>query len=372
MTDWPNWKPNTVLTAAQLVALEDYLLTPWRFAADFCAGVDSMRPDSIAAKTVNESLTVSVRNVCGVTAGRCPILVSDSAPLEALIRANANGTAVFDAILYVNDGVSPTKLSLELKVPDGTTKAGEQLWLGRFGWDPAQGLRRMTRPPVRRLGALRDDPDWAQWVAPVAGAVKTLTSGISPPPQMQDSRLVASAAEIHRLRFEWPTLTIVALWRTAQFLSWLGKSQDDAAPNPVQPEDSARLQEQGSDTLPQRLASFLVESVPAPSSEELLVPERDYRFTQHDGGVSVVLLRALPAGSLEFRFPAGPLAAGAQVTINAADYVLALSARAVGAELRVTLPARKASFPKDYRFEALSNELAVATKIVLELWFSKK
>lgn len=376
MTEWPAWKPQSVLKAEQLIALESYLLTPWSFTADFCAGVDSMLPDSVTAQNSADELVVSARDVHGLTAGGCPVIVGNDESLQAKMKLSPGGSVTFDAVVVVNDEAAAQKCALLLLTPETSPKGGEWLALGRYSWDAQNGLRRSARPPVRRLAALSHDPDWFQWVAPFVDAIETLSTQVGPPPQMENIRLVAFATEICQLHFDWPTRTVVSLIRAARFLDWLRNAGNGTMPNiarPATPEDAARLQEHGSDDLPKQLRLSLVQAAPPTSSNDKLTLSSDYQVQLIDTGITVSLLRALPAGRLELRIPAAMLDGSESLTVLTSGVgPLVVAGSAMGADRRFTLPERKTQYPRDYAFDVLSPRLAAPNRVVIELWHSKQ
>jgi hypothetical protein len=273
---WPAWHPEQELKADHLLALEDYLLTRVLLADDGAWGVESLDDwrHCIQAEASGDGmcLAVKVRRVRGVTPGGNHVwLYSDADWLEAVVE-RVDQAGGFDLWILVNSRErGAPKLSLqpawvpsgELGSPVYAYDKPDALYLGRYRVPspfPEQGLEIVHHPVPRRLSGfgLAAGESWQAWVKPLRERLEAVSQDLASRP-LATPRQVAAMAELSRLIFEWPVLTIPMLARRLQLIAWLREASEGplTAPDPAIAASPFALAEITGDRLPQALADLI-------------------------------------------------------------------------------------------------------------------
>jgi len=235
---WPTWQPGGELRAEDLLGLEDYLLSRHLFNGNDW-GVDKIAQDSVVITVEENTATVTVNAVRGLTRGGQPVIVESSIPQTFDIKLASNNTLDVDVALQINEPTVESKS--EMPIENGRVRHldskitlhvesdcnAEQrqslqvrkngLYLGSYRWKSGETWLR-KKPRVRSLVALEDFPDWREWTQPLVCELGKLVVQHSRPhtevaAQMASQQLLLA---LHR----WKHLTVSEWTHLANILHW--------------------------------------------------------------------------------------------------------------------------------------------------------
>lgn len=234
-TFWPAWYPGKLLSADDLLGLEDYLLARSN-VTQRATGVESMGTDSVRPAVREGRLRLSVGDLRGITPRGQPVVLDGDAVL-----CDAGGerdARLFDISVCVNargssHGDGPRKLTPSVNAVAGEDEpfAGgfEELYLGRYSWDAEAGrVALVSRPAVTHLGALKGTEGWEQWTAPVRDRLSGLVARLEGGAKEATPRQSAALGLTYRVGFGWPHMPIDRLSFNLQAIRWLLVDTDPA------------------------------------------------------------------------------------------------------------------------------------------------
>ncbi len=236
---WPNWRPEHVLKASDLAALEDFLLSRVNLTESGLHGVEWFDYRASLKLTVSECGTAKLEiwSVRGVTPSGQPVAVWENEILAQeihLARPEAPCLDIFIRVSDVSMDAPQNKMWLvanevspdALEIPVIPSRFPESLYLGRYSFD-ADGKPSIVHfPLVRRFCAIwPNDARWKSWTDPLRICIEEWWERFRLP-EGANGIEVALASELAKLRLTWSVAPLNEVRQRLHLVKLLSQGAD--------------------------------------------------------------------------------------------------------------------------------------------------